>query len=286
MVLLFYTDETGDSGLQVAPDIDPPVLRTGTSNFFSLSGVGIRDSSRRPLAESLIKLKKKHFGEAAHGAWAETEIKGKYVTRATPAPGRARGSLPSGWRAIDSVEKVHALSRDIGLLLDKFRPLIFVISIDKRELIRTGQMTNPIGLAYTYLHQRIALTMEDLHAGEGAIVVADQQSQHERLYRDGAVHEIRAALSAGLYRQPNYNLVLDKPLWIDTDLSTWDREIIQIADVASYTVTIALERGAPPTELGYLWDALRPHFAVNASSGSISRWGVSLYPRSAPLPEL
>lgn len=284
-VLIFYTDETGDSSL-VADDVDQSTLRPGTSNFFSLSGVGIRDSSRMPLAESLIRLKRKHFGDAVDGPWGDTEIKGKFVTRATPAlRRRIRGTLPSGWETIDSVEKVHALSRDIGLLLDKFRPLIFVIAIDKREMLRAKKTANPVGVAYTYLHQRIALTMEDLHAGEAAIVVADQQSQHEKLYRDGAVHEIRDALASGLYRKPNYNLVLDKPLWIDTNLSTWDREIIQLADIASYTVTIAIERGTPPTELGYLWDALRPHFAVNASTGSISKWGVSVYPRSASLPD-
>jgi hypothetical protein len=97
---------------------------------------------------------------------------------------------------------------------------------------------------------------------------------------------MREMLGQSLRRQPNYNLVLDKPLWIDTALSTWDREIIQVADIASYTVTVALERGRPPTELGYLWDALRPHFAVNSSTGSIAGWGVSAYPRTVQLPDL
>ncbi|MDO9063006.1 MAG: hypothetical protein Q7U41_00355, partial [Microbacterium sp.] len=167
-MLIFYTDETGDSSL-LADGIDPPTLRPGTSNFFSLSGVGIRDSSRRPLAESLIKLKRKHFGAAVEGPWGDTEIKGKFVTQATPAMRRRiRGTLPRGWESIDSAEKVDALSRDIGLLLDKFRPLVFVIAIDKREMLRVNKTANPVGVAYTYLHQRIALTMEDLHSGEAA----------------------------------------------------------------------------------------------------------------------
>ncbi|WP_438354359.1 DUF3800 domain-containing protein [Microbacterium sp. CJ88] len=286
-MLIFYTDETGDAGFDLDEHIVTPNLKVGQSHYFSLSGVGIRDSSRRPLAEALLILKRKHFGDTVDGVWGDTEIKGKFITRSMPdTTANLREQRPSGWAAIDSVQKVDALSRDIGLLLDKFRPLIFVISFDKREAIRRNKMVNPVGVAYTYLHQRIALTMEDIHAGEGAIVVADQQSHHERLYRDGVVHEMRDLLGQNLRRKPNYNLVLDKPLWVDTALSTWDREIIQLADIASYTVTIALERGAPPTELGYLWDALRPHFAVHSATGSIVDWGVSAYPRGAKVPDL
>jgi hypothetical protein len=53
----------------------------------------------------------------------------------------------------------------------------------------------------------------------------------------GGIHEIRSELENDLTRVPNYNLVLDKPLWVDTDLSVWDREIIQLADIAAFLVT-------------------------------------------------
>lgn len=286
-MLIFYTDETGDPRLEAAPDTDPPTLRAGLSHYFTLSGVGIRDSSRRPLAEALLRVKRKHFGPAVDGPWVDTEIKGKFLAHvASQNQGGSPPPLPSGWASLDTINKVHAFSRDLGLLLDKFRPLIFVVSIDKREMLRLGKSENLVGLAYTYLQQRIALTIEDIHSGEGALIVADQQSHHEKLYREGTVHQTRATVGVGLHRQPNYNLVLDKPLWIDTELSTWDREILQLADIACYTLTIALERGSPPTEIGFLWDGLRPHFAVHSNTGSVTRWGVTVHPRTAAVPEL
>ena len=45
-------------------------------------GVVIRDSSRAPLAESLLKLKRKHFGASVDDDWGQTEIKGKYLSQA------------------------------------------------------------------------------------------------------------------------------------------------------------------------------------------------------------
>jgi hypothetical protein len=71
--------------------------------------------------------------------------------------------------------------------------------------------------------------------------------------------------SPGLWRQLNYEPGAGA-LWIVTDLSRSDRAIILNVDIETYTVTIALEHTF--AELGRLLRPLRPHFAVNALSGS------------------
>lgn len=122
------------------------------------------------------------------------------------------------------------------------------------------------------------------YAGENAVILADQQNEHEAFFRSGGIHEIRAMLERDLTRTPRYELVLDKPLWLDTDLSTSDREIIQLADIASFLVTRLFETGEPVTELQTLWDAFLPQFALHPKSGQILGRGIAVYPaRSSKL---
>ena len=284
-MLIFYADENGDHSMLTDLSATPLQLKRGVSPRFTLAGVGIRDTSRKPVAEALFRLKKRHFGDAVQGSWGDTEIKGRYLFRA--ARGVAADNplkSPAGYERLDSPGKVNALIRDLGLLIAKFRPLIFASVVDKNEMLATNRELHPLGVAYTYLHQRIAIAMEDLYAGDAAIVVADQQTQHEAYFRAGGLHRTREILSAGLRRAPNYDLVLDKPLWVDTDLSSWDREIIQLADIAAYTANEYVRRGEPPTEPCYLWKQIEPCLAVNSSTGNIAGWGISLYPKSAKLP--
>jgi hypothetical protein len=286
-VLIFYADENGGHSMATKPDIEPPELTNGTSPRFTISCVGVRDTSRKPLAEAIFTLKTKHFGEAIEGPWGDTEIKGRFLMRA--ARGAASGNpliKPSGWKALDTVEKVQALAIDLGLLFGKFRPLIFAAVIDKNEMLATGRDLHPIGVAYAYLHQRIAFAMEDTYAGDAAMVVADQQTQHESFFRSGGLHEARESLTRRLPRKPNYDLVLDKPLWVDTDFSSWDREIIQLADIVAYTVNACVERGAPPAEYSYLWEQIKPHFATHYKTGKIAGAGISIYPRTSTLPDI
>jgi hypothetical protein len=285
-VLIFYADENGDHSMLTEPGVSPPRLKRGTSPRFTLASVGIRDTSRRPVAEALFKVKKRHFGDAIHGPWADTEIKGRYLLRA--ARGVVSGKplkAPAGYARLDTPAKVDALIRDLGLLIAKFRPLIYAAVVDKAGMLETNRELHPIGVAYTYLLQRIAIAVEDLYAGDGAMVVADQQTQHEAFFRTGGLHETREILSAGLYRKPNYDVVLDKPLWVDTDLSSWDREIIQLADIVAYTVNVYVARGEPPHEPGYLWRPIEPCLGINFGTGRIAGGGISMYPRSAALPQ-
>jgi hypothetical protein len=285
-VLIFYADENGDHSMLTEPGVTPARLKRGTSPRFTLASVGIRDTSRRPVAEALFDLKKRHFGDASAGRWVDTEIKGRYLLRAArgAATGRPLPS-PAGYARLDTPAKVDALIRDLGLLFAKFRPLIYATVVDKTEMLATNRELHPIGVAYTYLLQRISIVVEQLYAGDGAMVVADQQTQHETFFRAGGLHEARERLAEGRNKRPNYDVVLDKPLWIDTELSSWDREIIQLADVVAYTVNEYVARGEPPTEPGYLWKQIEPCLGVNFTTGKLAGGGISMYPRSTALPQ-
>lgn len=286
-MLIFYADEFGDHSMNSLPGASPAVLKAGVSEYFILSGVGVRDTSRKPLAEELFALKLKHFGDAAGGPWGDTEIKGRYLFRATRSA--ATGNVlndPKGYRVLDTSAKVEALVNDLGLVFAKYRPLTFAVAIDKTALLRHSPERSPLGTAYTYLHQRVALTMEKLYAGDAAIIVADQQTQHETYFRAGHLHATRESLTNGLLVKPNFNLVLDKPLWVDTDLSSWDREIIQLADIVAYTAGECMKRGEAPSEACYLWDRIKPCLQVHWTSGTLLGAGFAVHPSKAKLPTI
>ena len=287
-MLLFYVDEYGDSSLRTIPGASPPQLKPGTSPYFILAGVGVRDTSRKPLAEKILEIKERHFGPVVGtGAWADTEIKGRHLARA--ARKVAAGDVlarPAGYLHLTTASQVDELARDLGLVFSTFRPTIFATVVDKNEMLAKGKDFDPIGVAHTYLHQRIAMTMEDVYAGDAAIIVADQQAQHEKVFRAGIMRDARTALTKNLPRKPNYNLVLDKPLWVDTELSTWDREIIQLADVAAYSVGEAINRGSAPTENYFLWPQLLACMATQFRTGDVLGAGISIYPRSSKPPAI
>ena len=282
-MLIFYVDETGDAALSAREATNG--TNSAPSNYFTLAGVGIRDSSRESLAKYLLRLKLKHFGEMAGADWSETEIKGRYLLHVARAlDDKRKITAPAGWKQFTDRDAFEALIRDLGHALLAFRPLVLVNVVDKRKMAQRGVQLSPIGIAYSYLQRNIALTLEHHHAGEGAVIVADQQTQHEALFRSGGIHEIRSELEKDLTRIPNYHLVLDKPLWVDTDLSVWDREIIQLADVAAFLVTKLVDDTEPPAELAPLWEALLPQFARHHQSGRILGRGIAMYPpRSSKL---
>jgi hypothetical protein len=206
---------------------EPFRAETRDKHLLTLAAVGIRDSSRKPLAESLLRLKREHFGDGVDGDWGDTEIKGRYLLHMSKYAGNGKqANTTPGWSAVATPTAVANLVGDIAKIFGMYRPLILTTVVDKRKMLaRQRQPLNPIGIVYAYLQRNIALTLEHQHAGEAAVVVADQQGQHESFFRSGGIHGIRAELSAAHLRQPNYNLVLEKPLWVDTDLSIWDRGV-------------------------------------------------------------
>jgi len=291
-MLAFYLDEFGDHSM--TPNVgDPSLLKTGTSPFFVLAAVGFHDSSRRPLAEAIVELKLRHFGSSLvqNAPWSNTEIKGRHLRRAqhSIATGHFLRS-PVGWQSLKTSGQVEALIEDLRLTLVKFRPLIFAAGVDKLALlarpgVRKGRpvvAVPPLSAAYAYVQQRVALLMEEVYGGESALLVADQQVEHEKIFRSGRLNADRAILTDGLPMQPNFNLVLDKPLWIDTELSTWDREILQLADIVAYSAGRCLLKGQPPSDTSAMWETITRLMAVRWSSGRIEGGGFAIYPRPGP----
>lgn len=284
-MLLFYIDEFGDHSMRTADD-SPARLKQGVSEWFILSAVGIQSSSRKPLAEAIFEIKERHFGPGIRvEPWAHSEIKGRYLFRASRSV--ATGHVlakPTAFATLNTVDKVEALILDLGLVFARYRPLVFAAAVDKKRLLGKGKSEPPLGAAYAYLAQRVSLTMEKLHAGETAIMIADQQAQHESFFRSGDLNASRDRLTQNLPIQPNFNLVLDKPLWVDTDLSSWDREILQLADIVAYSVAEAVKRGSGPSESCYLWEQIRASMAIHWSTGKIAGGGLSIYPRTNEFP--
>lgn len=282
-MLLFYADEYGDHSMLTSGDPGSVALKAGTSEHFILSAVGVRDTSRKPLAEALFEIKKKHFGAAIGSQpWGDTEINGRHLFRASRST--ANGKIlehPKGYAALDSTSKVDALVYDLGLVFATYRPLVFVTAVDKLALLSRGLERHPLGAAYAYINQRVSLAMERLYAGDAAIIVADQQTQHESYFRSGKMHEARRSLSDGLAVAPNFNLVLDKPLWVDTDLSSWDREIIQLADIVAYTAAECMKRKEAPGEACYMWEWIKPCLAIHWTKGTVRGAGFAVHPSKA-----
>ena len=292
-MLLFYIDECGDHALATDPaDNSGLTLKRGVSPYFVLAAVGIGDSSRKPLAEALFTVKAHHFGAAVNAfRWSESELKGRFLARASQSVDKGRALMsPSAYAALRTRGQVDAFVNDLAMIFAKFRPLIFAVVVDKHDILRVAasgrRVETPLGVAYTYLQQRVALTIERLHTGESALLVADQQTQHEALFRTGHLNAIRDRMTRPLRTKPDFKLVLDKPLWVDTDLSTWDREILQLADIAAYTATECMRRGSPPTAGCYLWEAIRPNFAMHWHTGNIKSGGFAIYPSKSTYPAL
>ncbi len=288
-MLLFYIDECGDT----APIENRHRGHGSPSECFILAAVGIHDSSRELLADELIALKRLYFPETfGTEEWGRSEIKGRFLTHSSRLRGHERARfLPEGWREVDDPALMEHLLNDLGNLFAKFRPLIFTSLVDKRAMHVDGDETDPLAIAYTRLYERVALTLHQVNRGEGALFVADQQDEHEKYFKSGAMHAARAELGRRERNRPRFEPVLDKPLWIDPHFSTLDRELIQLADIVAYSVNEWYQRGVPPTEHHYLWRAIAPCFSAHWKTQKSHGAGLMIhperedYPRIDPLPE-
>jgi hypothetical protein len=96
-------------------------------------------------------------------------------------------------------------------------------------------------------------------------------------------NRVRDHFNQSLGRQPNYNVAY-RPLWIDTELSAWDREIIQLADLAAYTVGWCVEHGRPPSGPPFLWERISSLMAIHWGTARIESGGVAIYPKPDRFP--
>jgi hypothetical protein len=274
-VLLFYVDECGDA----KPWTNGAVNES--SDYLVLSAVGFADTTRENVAQAMQDLRDKFLPDViATQPWEHGELKGRYIAQASRAASQGmmprRASLQSAFSSQDRGEEFLA---SLGSIFDRFRPLIFVAVVDKARLADQERDLDPLGAAYALLHTRVAQVLGSVVSGEGAIFVADQQVEHERYFRDGRMRDARATMAARLHREPPFDRLMDKPLWIDTGLSTWDREIIQIADIVAYSTYELMKRGSRPSERYYLWDSIRPWLAQNWSQRTPNGAGLSIFPR-------
>lgn len=284
---LFYVDECGDTGMNFDPPSKANKRKGLPSPWFVLTAVGVRDTSRRPLAEAITEIKTRYFGARHHDVpWGRTELKGRFLAQAYRSYGSST-RMPGGpWHeAFPTPDRFDALLQDLGRLFMRFRPMVFSVAVDKKRALETGLGLHPIGICYAFLHVRAAQVLSDVIEGEGAIFIADQQIEHENYFRSGELNRDRDAITKDLPAVPAFEAILDKPLWVDTELSTWDREIIQLADIAAYTTYEWVKKPGRPEEPHYLWEYIEPSVPRNWASGTTEGAGLTIYPLGATYPE-
>ncbi|WP_296667601.1 DUF3800 domain-containing protein [Demequina sp.] len=285
-MLLFYVDESGGTSMRFAAPTHGRTRAPGASELFVLSAVGVHDSSREPLALELQAVKERAFGDAAARLeWGDTELKGKHLAHLDHnIRDGAHDDVPAGYAAVDDLHRLHLLLRDLGQVFAKFRPLVFSVVVDKRAILESGSRANPLGAAYAQLYARVALTLEHVNRGEGAVFVADQQDEHEAYFKSGAMREDLRTLTSKGKNRPNFRLLIDKPVWIDAGLSTWDRELIQLADLVAYASYEWYKIRAAPASRHFLWDKIEPCFAAHWNTTKAQGGGIIVYPDPGKYP--
>lgn len=286
-MLLFYLDEFGDGSMKRQRVGGRWVLDPSVSPWFILGAVGIKETMRKDLAEDIREIKTRYFPGWDQRSWKDTEIKGRHLHQAMTMTRVGRVPWERGYQHLD-LRQVGSLCADLARLFRQFRPIVYVMAIDKVAHARVrGQLREPEAIAYAFLEQRLALLIDDVYGdAEGALMIADDQQSHERLFRTGRMLEVRTTITAGLPRQPNFDLVLDRPVWIDPMLHPLDREILQLPDIVCYSVATLLQRGSPPTSAAHMWKYIRPCLAYHFNTGEPKDAGLSIYPRPSPFPGL
>lgn len=158
---LFYVDECGGISMTFSPPPEGKTMTNGSSELFVMSAGGIHDSSRGPLAHELEEAKLRSFSEKAVGdPAADTELKGEYLAHLSRRfAGASSQEVARGYRAVSDKHKFGFLLRDIGQLFAKFRPIVFTVVVDKRDLEAAQEGVKPLRVAYSRLYERVAFTL-------------------------------------------------------------------------------------------------------------------------------
>jgi hypothetical protein len=276
-MLLFYVDEVGVGKMNDAS------LRTHP--WFVLGALGIRDTNRKGVASAIRDLKKSVFGTNWQSrSWKETEIKGSYIAEANNRLLSGRPPLrPIGYNGLTSA-KLEQLLHGMFSIFRAFTPVLYAIGIDKVQHLqapRSGPPFDPVAIAYAFLQQRLAsLTAHTTNSIEPALIVADEQSHHESLFRKGEIRSVRNQFQQQLPQPPNIASIIAKPVWIDTTEMVDDKEITQLTDFVSY----AVYQGMARQQWSHNWlERLGPHFARHWGTGrrigAVWNAGITIYPR-------
>lgn len=281
---IFYIDEFGSGGMT------PAGIKTHPCS--ALCAFGVAETNRISLANHIGGIKDEFFVGWKTRDWHHSEIKGRYLRSAQRRlnSGRKPGA-PSGFHGL-TTNTLRRLVRHLGLTFHKFRPLIYIVAVHKDQTAkkygksRSGPH-DPVALAYLYLQQRASLLIEDVYGSdEGCLFVADEQGGHEKLFRNGTVHRLRQVIhgSGLMKRSTNFEVIFDKPLWVNKGELPADREILQLADVATYFLTTAIcsNDWTDP----WLTEWILPYVARHWGTGEIWDAGVTVIPRPNPYPKL
>jgi hypothetical protein len=278
-MLLFYLDEFGEGSMKRQRVNHRWVLDPAVAPWFILAGVGIAETMRKDLAEDILEIKDKFFPGWKANPWKDTEIKGRYLHQAVTMTAAGRVPWQAGYQHLTAA-RARSLCRELARLFRRFRPIVYAVAIDKARHVRHNAPREPEAIAYAFLEQRLALLVDDVYGDtEGALMIADDQQSHEKLFRSGRMLQVRTQITTGLPRQPNFDLVLDRPVWIDPQLHPLDREILQLPDIVCYGVAELLRTGARPAGDAHMWEQVVPCFAYHFTTGEVPDAGVSIYPR-------
>ena len=276
-MLVFYIDEVGTGNLGDKSLKEHP--------WFILGALGIRDVHRQGLAQAIQEAKDEAFGIIwRRKPWENTEIKGRYLAAAKRRLDQGKPALnPSGYYSLTAY-KLEGLLDTLFKIFRTFTPVLYAIGIDKEKHLavqRRGDPYDPIAIAYAFLQQRLAALVEHTsQASEGALMLADEQSHHETLFRKGEVRAVRNGFQARWLGKPNVAVIIAKPVWIDKDEMVLDREIAQLTDFMLYAVSLGM--------IGKAWthpwlEQLGPHFARHWGKGrrlgAVWNAGITIYPR-------
>ena len=279
-MLLFYVDEVGNGG---KGSLEPRSLEAHP--WFILGALGIKDVNRQSAANAIRQLKTKVFGRRWESEpWNDTEIKGSYVARAARRIADGKVVLsPPGYRGLTS-DSLDDLIDGIYKLFRRFRPLLYVIGIDKhrhKNILRTGDPFDPVAISYAFLQQRlIALVEQTSDSSEGALILADEERSHESIFRKGEVRRARMEFQRKFPKMQKLSAIIEKPVWVDTEEMIVDKEILQLTDFMLYAVSQAIRE--------QLWDdesleRLGPYFARHwgpgRKIGAVWNAGITIYPR-------
>ena len=276
-MLLFYLDEYGDNGLSTRAIEESP--------FFVLGAMCIRDTQRLSLYEQIRRLKSAFFPGWTSEAWAESEIKGSYLSQSLRRLDRGLNPRrPSFYQSLTS-ERLSALVKELFNIIHRFSPLFYLVAVDKIEQVaRYTQPLSPVGIAYAHLQTRAALLVAEVYGRqEGAIFLADEENQHERLFRRGEMRRTRETIMQNMERPVGIELVLDKPLWINQGELIVEREIAQLVDFGLYIVASSIVQDNWNENSEWLRN-LSPYLARHWGTGDVWNAGITITPRPERYP--
>lgn len=276
-MLLFYLDEVGNSNLSTSSIAVHP--------YFVMGAMCINDTQRLSLFRNLSRLKDDFFPGWKGSKWEESEIKGSYLAQAILRRGQGKEPLrPSFYKALSGPTLEKLVTRLFNII-HRFNPRFYVVGINKDDLIKksAGSVQPPVGLTYAYLQVRAALLVSEVYGNsEGAIFIADEERNHERLFVGGEISRVREEVLTTVHRRPDMGVILEKPIWVNRGELEVDREICQLIDFAVYIVGTAMRKGL----WGEDWlQKLSPYLARHWTSGQVWDAGITIVPKPKRYPK-